>query len=124
MDNLRKERVIDTNIEKLKRDKSIHETRVNDLETNIIMLKNVVKTQELTILNLKQELEDHLELEENVALVENTLEVRDQEVHDLTQELKRLRRLSQSILMMKINLPPPNVALVIYAVMFPKKKKT
>ena len=89
-DNLRKERLIDTNIEKLKRDKIMHEKRINDLETNIIMLENVVKTQELKILNLKQEVEDRLELEENVSLLENTIKGRDQEVYDLKQELKKI----------------------------------
>ena len=82
----------DSEMENLKSHKKniiIYNEKVKDLETNILMLENVVKSCDLEILNLKHELESRIELEENVIILENALECRDQKVNYLEEELKK-----------------------------------
>ena len=85
-DSLKREKeVISQQFARFKRENK-DALNVKELETNKIMLENVVKARDIEIMSLRN---SHIDLEESVTLLENALKCRDQRVYDLKEELKK-----------------------------------
>ena len=85
-DSLKREKeVISQQFARFKRENK-DAVNVKELETNKIMLENVVKARDIEIMSLRN---SHIDLEESVTLLENALKCRDQRVYDLKEELKK-----------------------------------
>ena len=88
-DSLKREKeVISQQFARFKRENK-DALNVKELETNKIMLENVVKARDIEIMSLRN---SHIDLEESVTLLENALKCRDQRVYDLKEELKNLNK--------------------------------